>query len=113
MSHETDLRSARAVADAVMYEGYLLYPYRASAAKNQIRWQFGVLGPQGAAAAGVGEEPRLSTELLVRHGAGTAVTIHLRFLQLQSRDVQSADVAGGFASVDVLHVDNYHRLPWC
>jgi len=30
---------ARQIADAVLYEGYLLYPYRASARKNQIRWQ--------------------------------------------------------------------------
>ena len=37
---------ARKVADAVLYEGYLLYPYRASAAKNQARWQFGVLMPR-------------------------------------------------------------------
>ena len=37
---------ARAVADAVLYEGYLLYPYRANSRKNQSRWQFGVLGPQ-------------------------------------------------------------------
>ena len=36
---------ARAVADAVLYEGYVLYPYRASARKNQMRWQFGVLAP--------------------------------------------------------------------
>ena len=36
---------ARAVADAVLYEGYVLYPYRASAQKNQMRWQFGVLTP--------------------------------------------------------------------
>ena len=47
---------ARAVADAVLYEGYLLYPYRASSRKNQCRWQFGVLGPPGAADAGLGEE---------------------------------------------------------
>ncbi len=39
---------ALAVADAVLYEGYLLYPYRANSAKNQCRWQFGVLGPTGA-----------------------------------------------------------------
>jgi hypothetical protein len=45
---------ARTVADAVLYEGYLLYPYRATSAKNQARWQFGVLGPPGAAAAGIG-----------------------------------------------------------
>jgi len=37
--------SARLVADAVLYEGYVLYPYRASAQKNQLRWQFGVLAP--------------------------------------------------------------------
>ena len=37
--------AARAVADAVLYEGYVLYPYRASAPKNQIRWQCGVLFP--------------------------------------------------------------------
>ena len=38
--------SARAVADAVLYEGYLLYPYRRSSAKNRVRWQFGVLAPR-------------------------------------------------------------------
>ena len=35
-----------AVADAVLYEGYLLYPYRRSSAKNRVRWQFGVLFPR-------------------------------------------------------------------
>ena len=47
---------ARTIADAVLYEGYLLYPYRASSGKNQSRWQFGVLGPPGAAEAGIGED---------------------------------------------------------
>ena len=47
---------ARAVADAVLYEGYLLYPYRATSGKNQSRWQFGVLGPPGAAESGIGED---------------------------------------------------------
>ena len=36
---------AQRVADAVLWEGYVLYPYRASAAKNQVRWQYGVLAP--------------------------------------------------------------------
>jgi len=40
---------ARRVADAILYEGYLLYPYRASAQKNQERFQFGVLMPPGYA----------------------------------------------------------------
>ena len=38
---------ARSVADAVLYEGYVLYPYRASSRKNQVRFQWGVLAPQG------------------------------------------------------------------
>ena len=57
---------ARAVADAVLYEGYLLYPYRANSSKNQSRWQFGVLGPQGAADTGIGEDGTLSAQVLVR-----------------------------------------------
>ena len=32
---------AEAVADAVLYEGYLLYPYRANALKNARRATFG------------------------------------------------------------------------
>ena len=39
------LDAVGAVADAVLFEGYLLYPYRASAQKNRLRWQFGVLTP--------------------------------------------------------------------
>ena len=31
----------------MLFEGYLLYPYRASAQKNRLRWQFGVLTPAG------------------------------------------------------------------
>ena len=38
---------ARAIADAVLYEGYALYPYRPSSPKNQLRFQFGVLAPRG------------------------------------------------------------------
>ena len=42
---------ARKVADAVLYEGYVLYPYRASSRKNQVRWQFGVVAPRVFAVA--------------------------------------------------------------
>src|SRR5262245_5223366 len=40
------LDAAEQVANAVLYEGYVLYPYRASAAKNRFRWQFGVVAPR-------------------------------------------------------------------
>jgi hypothetical protein len=59
------LDAARAVADAVLYEGYLLYPYRASAAKNRSRWQFGVLGPPAAAPQAFAEAPDMSMQCLL------------------------------------------------
>jgi hypothetical protein len=77
---------ARAVADAVLYEGYLLYPYRATSGKNQSRWQFGVLGPRGAADSGIGEEPTLSAQVLLRPIGAPALSGVIRFLQLQHRD---------------------------
>jgi hypothetical protein len=40
------MQQARAVADAVLYEGFLLFPYSKSALKNQLPFQFGVLMPQ-------------------------------------------------------------------
>ncbi len=35
----------REIADAILYEGYILYPYRASAIKNRQRWTFGGVFP--------------------------------------------------------------------
>src|SRR5579863_3450235 len=49
------LDDVRRVADAVLYEGYILYPYRASSQKNRSRWQFGVLMPPAYAAADASE----------------------------------------------------------
>ena len=67
----SDLDRARAVADAVLYEGYLLYPYRSTSSKNQMRWQFGMLGPAGAAEAGAGEESGMRATLLIEPEPGT------------------------------------------
>ncbi|GAA2629855.1 hypothetical protein [Paractinoplanes durhamensis] len=87
------VEAARAVADAVLYEGYLLYPYRASAAKNRSRWQFGVLGPPAAASTAFAEGPAMAmTCLLSPCVRPSSVTLHLRFLHLQARSV--GDAAG-------------------
>src|SRR3954449_6174304 len=75
------LDTVAAVADAVLFEGYLLYPYRASAQKNRLRWQFGVLTPSSD-----GTEPtRSRTEVLLEPKPGCVLRIRLRFLQLQAR----------------------------
>jgi hypothetical protein len=76
---------ARQIADAVLYEGYLLYPYRASARKNQIRWQWGVLVPPAYAAAGHGEHATSHSEFLLEPGTDPVLQVRLRFLQLQHR----------------------------
>ncbi len=105
------LTAARQVADAVLYEGYLLYPYRASAAKNQVRWQFGVLGPEGAAEAGVGEPPSLAAEVLLEAHPDAVVDLHLRFLQVQSRVVERR-TDDGWAAVDELLVEGTRWIPF-
>jgi hypothetical protein len=105
------LDSARAVADAVLYEGYLLYPYRANSGKNQVRWQFGVLGPPGADAAGVGEAADLAVECLLRPGARPRVRVLVRFLQLQRRTVQRRDGAD-YVDVPELRLGTQSWLSW-
>ncbi|AFS15598.1 MULTISPECIES: hypothetical protein [Mycobacterium] len=100
---------ARAVADAVLYEGYLLYPYRGTSSKNQSRWQFGVLGPCGACDAGLGEDPTLAAEFLVE--GARALTLVLRFLQLQHRRAEQ-ETSDGFEPVDELITPAGSWLTW-
>ena len=90
------IEQARAVADAVLYEGYLLYPYRASATKNQLRWQFGVLMPPGYA----GEPSTSVTQLLVEPALRTTLHLRVRFLQVQARTVEVDGVETPSATVD-------------
>ncbi len=105
------LSLARAIADAVLYEGYLLYPYRASSQKNQSRWQFGILGPPGAADAGAGEESTMFADTLVRAGPDARLEVHLRFLQLQSRTCEEFD-DGSFSPVPALQIGAARWLTW-
>ncbi len=106
------LDECRAVADAVLYEGYLLYPYRASASKNQSRWQFGVLGPPRASAGSFAEAPGMSFQCLLEPGEGSgSVSVHLRFLQLQTRSVEMLD-GGQYVGVEELVVDGRSVLSW-
>jgi hypothetical protein len=100
----------RRIADAVLYEGYLLYPYRATSAKNQSRWQFGVLGPPGAADAGLGEDSFLSTQLPVTGMHDLQLTV--RFLHLQHRCAQRATGDGGYESVEQFDTPTGAWLTW-
>jgi hypothetical protein len=101
---------ARTIADAVLYEGYLLYPYRASSRKNQIRWQFGVLGPRGAADAGIGEDDSLSAQFLIDGANGIKLVV--RFLQLQHRTAERETGGGRYQPVDELTTPSGSWLSW-
>jgi hypothetical protein len=76
------------IAKAVLYEGYMLYPYRPSSVKNQQRWNFGVLCPQSYSEAQKGTEAwTMQTECLVEGNSLTTLEIRVRFLQLVARSV--------------------------
>jgi hypothetical protein len=78
------------IAKAVLYEGYMLYPYRPSAVKNQQRFNFGVVYPRCYHEAQKGSEPWImQTECLVLGSPRTTLEVHLRFLQLIARSVQA------------------------
>ena len=77
------------IADAVLYEGYILYPYRPSI-KNRQRWTFGGLYPETYCQAGNGEAASNQTECLVQGNAATRIEAVIRFLHLTERTTEKA-----------------------
>lgn len=98
------------LADAVLFEGYMLYPYRADDPKNRVRWQFGVLAPPGFVAIDPSERAGLQTECLLE-GAAMRVSVRVRFLHVQHRLVERA-VAGEFVPTEALDLGDATYLPW-
>ena len=71
------------IASAILYEGYLLYPYRASAIKNQQRWNFGVLYPREYAEKQSGADAwKMQTECLATADPSAKLEVRVRFLRL-------------------------------
>lgn len=101
---------ARKIADAVLYEGYVLWPYRRSALKNTQRWTFGGVFPRGhAETRAAGDDPwTMQTQCLVEGADDADVTIGLRFLQVVWRQVRDRDGR----PVDALDADGERHLSW-
>jgi len=74
----TAAESVRRIADAVLYEGHMLFPYRASSTKNRQRWTFGGVYPPAYARA-TADRSRVFCECLVE-GAAPQVDVEVRFL---------------------------------
>lgn len=79
------------IADAVLYEGYILYPYRPSL-KNHQRWSFGGLLPPAYVEAHPGSDASSNqTECLLQGSADTILEVSVRFLHLIDRTVGEFD----------------------
>src|SRR5688572_5168481 len=101
------------MADALLYEGYLLFPYRDSALKNRYRWQFGVLAPRAYVAAGGSESSLMQTECLLEPGEAPAVDVKVRFLQVEARRVERLGSApNGWVTIDSLTVAGQELVTW-
>ncbi len=84
-----NLEQVKEIANAVLYEGYLLYPYRQSALKNRTRWTFGVVYPREYSEANGGIDPwTMHTECLIEGRADDiSLNVTIRFLHLLIRTV--------------------------
>lgn len=94
----------RRLADAVLYEGHVLWPYRRSAIKNRQRWTFGGIYPD-AYARSTSDRSVAAVECLVE-GAAVTVDVDVRFLHVVHRQAVAGDAAepmdelGGFLTWD-------------
>jgi hydrogenase maturation protease len=110
------------IAEAVLYEGYMLYPYRPSSVKNQQRWNFGVLSPRSWSEQQQGSDAwTMQTECLVKGDDSTRLTIKVRFLQIVQRTIGRLRTPGqelpegvepAFDLVDRLEVAGRVFQPW-
>ena len=75
------------IVHAVLYEGYILYPYRPSAKKNRQRFTFGRVYPEAYSRAQNGAEAFvMQTECLVE-GHAPAMDVKVRFLHPMAREI--------------------------
>lgn len=83
------ISQVKEIANAILYEGYLLYPYRHSAIKNRQRWTFGVIYPRAYSETNGGIEPCImQTACLLTGSAESSLDISVRFLHLLQRSEQ-------------------------
>lgn len=109
------------VGRAVLYEGYILYPYR-PAVKNRQRWTFGGLFPRSYSQDHGGTEAwTTQTQCLLRGDSQTVLEVEIRFLHLVARlvgelnpplDELPHDADPSFRIVDVLQVGEKRFHTW-
>lgn len=108
-----NLRLVERIVNAVLYEGYILYPYRPSAVKNRQRFNFGALYPESYSSAQSGADASsMQTECLVLGGPPTTLDVQARFLHLVAREVAKQISDEDFQVVESLEVDGQLFQTW-
>jgi hypothetical protein len=102
------------VAEAILYEGYILYPYRASSPKNRERFTFGRVYPQEYSEAQGGTEPCvMQTQCLARRvSPGAAIGGRVKFLHPMAREVCAGHDPEDLAVVPEMEVDGRLFQTW-
>ncbi|MGI8509511.1 MAG: hypothetical protein ACR2MQ_09315 [Gemmatimonadaceae bacterium] len=101
-----------AIARAVLYEGYILWPYRRSALKNQQRWTFGGVFPESwSSTSGTNDVSERSATVLVEGAGDAAIDVRIRFLHIVERRVAKS-TATGLEDTDELTVAGERYLSW-
>ncbi len=110
------------IVAATLYEGYILYPYRASSVKNQLRWTFGGVYPREYSDAVGGTEPwAAATECLLRGGDDATVELTVRFLHVVTRTAARTqnpsaeppyDATASLQRVDAFELDGRIHRTW-
>jgi len=103
---------AKKIAEAVLYEGYLLWPYRRSARKNQQRWTFGGVYPRAYSEARGGDDPWImQTECLVSGDEESGIDVSVHFLHVVERKV-ARKTGETLEFVDELRAGGELHLAW-
>jgi hypothetical protein len=106
-----------AIARAVLYEGYNLYPYRPSALKNRQRWTFGGVFPRDWAARAPDDRAIVQTQCLLRGGDDTVIELRLRFLHIDAREIgaptePAAESEPAYRTVPFIEIDGVPLFAW-
>jgi hypothetical protein len=100
------------IAEAVLYEGYILWPYRRSAKKNQQRWTFGGVYPRAYSEARGEDDPWImQTQCLVLGDEASTIEVKARFLHIVERKI-GRKRGEALEFVDELRVGREHYLSW-
>jgi hypothetical protein len=101
----------RAIADAVLYEGYILWPYRRSATKNRQRWTFGGVYPPEHSREHPDDPSRLQAQVLLEARPDATADVVVRFLQVVERRI-ARGTGCRRVFVDELTVAGERHLAW-